>query len=223
MAARVEQSAIVVLAVDLDRRRADVAEQRRRDRRGADERAAAAVGLERAADQQRLAGIALDPLLGEQAKRGMIVGEPDFGGDRRHGCARANQAAIGAKAQRQAERVEQDRLARAGLSGEHAEPGLEVELEALDEHDIPDFEVAQHGDAFGSCRSGRPLTRGSLRSGGRRGRLGILGSIVRHRRRRGKRRLLRVRRSRSAPSGAIPRRAKRPRHSPSPCHNGSGA
>ena len=42
------------------------------------------------------------------------------------------------------ERIEQDRLARAGLAGEHAKAGLELELEPLDEHDIVDGELPQH-------------------------------------------------------------------------------
>ena len=67
MAAGIEQAAIVMLAVDFDRQRADVAQQSGRDARGADEGAAAAVGLQRPPDDQRLARLDLDALLGEQA------------------------------------------------------------------------------------------------------------------------------------------------------------
>ena len=66
MALGVEQPAVVMLAVDLDRQRAKVAEQARRDRRAADEGAAAAVALQGPADDQRLAGVRLDALLLEQ-------------------------------------------------------------------------------------------------------------------------------------------------------------
>ena len=56
----------------------------------------------------------------------------------------AHQPGVGARAERQPESVEQDRLACAGLSSEHPEPGLEFELQPLDEHDILDGELPQH-------------------------------------------------------------------------------
>ena len=152
MALRVEQAAIVVLAVDLDRERADVAKQPGGHRRAADESAAAAVALQRAADDQRLAGLDCDPLLAEQRRW------PD---DRTASSISADTAApsspertsagVGARAEREAERVEQDRLARAGLAGEHAEPRLELQLEPLDEHDVMDGELPQHARRIGAA------------------------------------------------------------------------
>ena len=61
-------------------------------------------------------------------------------------CAlpRADQPGVGAIAERQPERVEQDRLARAGLAGQHAKAGLELELEPVDQHDVADGELPQH-------------------------------------------------------------------------------
>ncbi len=56
----------------------------------------------------------------------------------------AHEAALGAHAQRQAQRVEQDRLAGAGLAGEHAEPGMEGEVEPVDQHDVANGEAEQH-------------------------------------------------------------------------------
>ncbi|KAK0348634.1 hypothetical protein LTR94_036419, partial [Friedmanniomyces endolithicus] len=53
MATGVEQAAIVMLAVDLDQRTAQIAQQRGGTGLVVDEGAAAAVGLDRAADQQR--------------------------------------------------------------------------------------------------------------------------------------------------------------------------
>ena len=57
VAARIEQAAIVVLAVDLDQRGAELAQQPGGDRLVVDEGAAAAVGLDDAADDERLAGL----------------------------------------------------------------------------------------------------------------------------------------------------------------------
>src|SRR3546814_6398944 len=66
MPTRVEQPAIVVLAVDLDELRAKLTQQPRRGGRIVDESAAAAVGLDDAADHQRLAGLDRDAVVGER-------------------------------------------------------------------------------------------------------------------------------------------------------------
>ena len=75
----------------------------------------------------------------------------------------ADQPGVGARAERQAERVEQDRFAGAGLAGEHAEARLELELEPLDEHDIVDGELPQHATSRAAraslCVAGRLLRR----------------------------------------------------------------
>src|SRR5437764_9431179 len=65
----------------------------------------------------------------------------------RNGCAlrpRADQSRVGAGAKRQAKRIEEDRLARSGLSSEHAKTSLEIELEPFHEHDIMDCKLPQH-------------------------------------------------------------------------------
>ena len=64
-----------------------------------------------------------------------------LGGHRGGFLAVADQSGIGARAQRQPERVEQDRFAGAGLAGQHAEAGLELELEPVDQHDVLDGEL----------------------------------------------------------------------------------
>src|SRR5205085_10224307 len=106
MAFGVEQAAVIVLAVDLDREAADFAEQAGGDGGGANERAAAAVALQRPADDQRLAGLGLDPLLGEQGCGGMVRRKRDLGRDGGAVLARADQAGVGARAERQAQRTE---------------------------------------------------------------------------------------------------------------------
>ena len=50
----------------------------------------------------------------------------------------AHHVGIAALAQRECQRVNQDRLAGAGLAGEHREAALELEFEALDDHKIAD-------------------------------------------------------------------------------------
>ena len=61
--------------------------------------------------------------------------------------AGTHQARLGAVAEHQPQGVEQDRLARAGLAGEHAQPRPEGEIERLDQDDITDRERGQHGRA----------------------------------------------------------------------------
>ena len=130
VAARVEQAAIVMLAVNLDEQRAELAQQAGRDRLVVDEGAAAAVGLDDAADDERLARLAVQPVLGEQR----AAPDGPAGSSKATlttACAwpGADQAAVGARAERQAERVEQDRFARPGLAGQHAEARPEFEVE----------------------------------------------------------------------------------------------
>ena len=66
MDVRIDHGAVVVLAVDLDQRRAELAEQRHRDRLVVDEGAAAPVAALDAAEDQVAVG--LDAALGEQAR-----------------------------------------------------------------------------------------------------------------------------------------------------------
>ena len=148
MALGVEQAAIVMLAVDFDQPRAGLAQRARGHRHAAGEGAAAAVGLERAAQEQRLARLGLDALLGEQHDAVMVVADLERGRDHRLRLPGADQGAVGARAKRQPERVEQDRLARPGLAGEHAKPGFEIEVERLDQDDIADGKLPKHRAAF---------------------------------------------------------------------------
>ncbi len=140
----VEQAAVVVLAVDLDRQRPEIAEQASGRCGAGDEGAAAAVALERPADDQGLACPGFDPLSVQQFARRMIVRQRDLGRDRGAFLARANQPDVGPRAERKPERIEQDRLAGPGLAGEHAQARLEFELEPVDQHDVVDGKLPQH-------------------------------------------------------------------------------
>jgi hypothetical protein len=52
---------------------------------------------------------------------------------------------IAARTERKRKGVEQDRLAGAGLAGQHAEAAREVDVQAVDQHNIADGEPGQHG------------------------------------------------------------------------------
>ena len=156
VAARVDQPAVVVLAVQLDQRRGDRPQQRGADRLVVDEGLAPAVGAQRAAQDQRLARLDLDLGLGQRfAHRFGQRGELERRGNARPLLARADQRGFRPVAEHQPERVEQDRLARPGLAGQHPEPAGEGEVQRLDQHDVPDSQTGQHpGQALGS----RPIT-----------------------------------------------------------------
>jgi hypothetical protein len=63
VAARVEQAAIVMLAVDLDQSGSQLAQQAGRNRLIVDEGAAAAIGAHQPPDDQRLPRLALETVL----------------------------------------------------------------------------------------------------------------------------------------------------------------
>ena len=56
----------------------------------------------------------------------------------------ADDAALGALAERERERVNDDGFAGAGLAGQHRQPGLEGELELGHDGEVADVEVREH-------------------------------------------------------------------------------
>ena len=83
MGARIEQPAIVMLAVNLDEECAQLAEHRRRGRLVVDESAAATVGLDDPPDDERLAGFGLQPIFLKQLGHRMIGGQIEARGHHR--------------------------------------------------------------------------------------------------------------------------------------------
>ena len=149
---RIEQGLLLVLAMDLDQQLADPAQQPAADRLIVDERPRAAVGGEHAAQHQVVLG--LDAVLAEQRRRRRVGGRREHRADRGLRRTLADQRPIGPATQREAEGVEQDRLAGAGLAGQHAEPAGELEVEPLDQDDVADRKAGQHGGGR-SVRSAR--------------------------------------------------------------------
>ena len=56
--------------------------------------------------------------------------------------ARANEIGRGAGAEQQSDGFDEDGLARSGLSREHVEPRLELDLHGLDHREVADAEEA---------------------------------------------------------------------------------
>jgi hypothetical protein len=127
-----------VLAVDVDQLLAQLAQLRGGGGAAVDPGAALALAVDAAAKQQAVAGVEAGFLQPRHQRRRQV----EFGADLGPGRAFAHHAGVGARAQCQLQRVDQDRLAGAGFAGQHGKAVRQVQLELAH-----DDEVAQ-GDAF---------------------------------------------------------------------------
>ena len=141
MRCRVQQPALLALALDLDEAVAEFAQQPDAGRLVVDKGAAAAVGGNQPAQHDRAGEVGADPGLAQDRRAGWLSPDREFGDDRGLLGPRAHQARIGPLAERQPERIEQDRLAGAGLAGQHAQPGTERQGQAVDQDDVADRQV----------------------------------------------------------------------------------
>ena len=117
-----------VLAVQIDESLADILQLGERRGPAIDPGAAPALGVHRSAQQQR-AVVGREVLFGEPgADRGTVT-DIESGGELGALGAGFQLPQFEAIAQQQRQRVEQDRLARAGFPGEHREAAVELELE----------------------------------------------------------------------------------------------
>ena len=141
MAVGDEQALVFVLPVHLEQASGQVAQRARGGQRAVDERAAAALRGDLAAHDDFLVAGVEDRLDGRQL------------------LARPHEIARRPRAQQESHRLDQDGLAGAGLSGEHGEPGVELDLEPFDDGQMLNTQIAQHGGswktaAFGAARGG---------------------------------------------------------------------
>jgi hypothetical protein len=142
MGGGIDQRAVVVLAVDLDQSRAQFLHHLNADRLVVDKGAGAAIReLHPAQDQFVLGGNIVG--LQERARR-MLLADLEGGGDLALLHALAHQRLIAAGAERQREGVEQNRLAGAGLAGEHGQPAGEIDVEPIDQDYIADGKPGEH-------------------------------------------------------------------------------
>ena len=136
MAGRVDQCAVVMLAVDLDQSLPHLAQQLDADADVVDEGAAPAVGPLHAPQDEPVLG--LDAVLGQEREHGMALGKLE---NRRHlalSLALAHERSIAATADGEREGIEQDRLAGAGFAGERRQALAEFEIELVDQDDVAD-------------------------------------------------------------------------------------
>ena len=124
---RIQQCLVLVLSVQLDVPRGEVAKRSGGGQRPVDERAAPPLAGDLAADDQFPA-----------------VGLLEDRFNRRLGLARAHQVGRGAGTEQQTDRLHQDRFAGAGLTGEDVEAGFEFHLDGLDHGEVANAEETQH-------------------------------------------------------------------------------
>ena len=122
MRGHVEQAVLLHLALDLDQRVAQPAQQRDGRRLVVDEGAAAAVGADHAAQGQDV--VVVESLLGEDRVGRMVLRQLEAAATEAWAAPRRTAAAVGARAERQAECVDQDGFAGAGLAGQRAQAAI---------------------------------------------------------------------------------------------------
>ena len=133
-----------VLAVDVDEQVGRLAQLRDRRAAAVDPRPALALRVDRAAQQHAagVAGIGVEAGVGEpwrERRRHVELGA-DLGTRR----AFAHDAGVAAAAERELERVDEDRLAGAGLAAQHRQARRELDLERVDDDEVADRETMQH-------------------------------------------------------------------------------
>jgi hypothetical protein len=132
-----------VLAVDLDQRGGERPQSLDAHALIVDIGAGAAVRVLDPPENQFVAD--LDALTLEQGMGRMSGREFEH---RRHlalGLIMADKSAVAPCAKRQRQRIEQDRFARASLSGENRQPGRKLEIQLIDQNHVADGEAREHG------------------------------------------------------------------------------
>ena len=129
-----------VLAVQVDERAPDLGELADGGEPAVDVGAAATVAGQHAREHGLVAGLG--------------VHEPSF--DARFVGAVAHERGVGAPADEQLDRLDEERLARAGLAGDRGEAGLgpEHEVEVGDDPEIDDVQLDQHQLPVGEAELG---------------------------------------------------------------------
>ncbi|KAF0119280.1 MAG: hypothetical protein FD152_4532, partial [Xanthobacteraceae bacterium] len=143
MRLRLDQRAVGVLAVDLDERTADGAQHLHAHRLVVDEGAGAAVGQLHAPEDHVPFGIEVG--LGRDAAGRVVERHVEDGGHLPLVLAMADESGIATGAERQRSGVEEDGLAGAGLTRQHGESLGEGQIEPVDQDDVADRKLNEHG------------------------------------------------------------------------------
>ena len=150
----VDQALVLVLPGQIDQPRAQLGQAPGGGERAVDVGAALAAALDDPADHDLGAGGDVVGIVrGERQPGGgqdrdhaaaQIRRHLDDGLDRGLGGAGARDVGRGATAAQEVHRLDDERLAGAGLAGEHAEPGAELDRDVRQDGEVGDSQVAQH-------------------------------------------------------------------------------
>ena len=126
LSVRAHQQLMGVLAVDVDKHFAQFTQLHERGRRTVDERPRTPARIDYAAKHDRI-GVADSQRVLVQPARDLRVGRK-LSGDVRARFAGPHNAGVGARAERERERVDQNRLAGAGFARKYGKAALELEV-----------------------------------------------------------------------------------------------
>ena len=139
------QRVVLVLAADVDEASGDGLERADADDAAVDESAAAPVGVDQAPDHQLFADL---DAFGLEQRVDLLTADLTLklegGLDDGALGVRPHHVGAGPAAKDQVQRVDDDRLARAGLPGQDPEAVAELQLQAVDDGKVTDDEVRQH-------------------------------------------------------------------------------
>ncbi len=144
-----------VLAVNIHQPFARFTQLRQRCGMAVDESARAATAIDHAPHEAD-AFITPQIVFSEPRLQGVELGEIELGGNFGALAAGADYTGLAPIAQHQSQGVDQNRLARASLAGEHGETRLEFEFDAIDDDEVFDGEMEQQVCLF---RFGRGMPR----------------------------------------------------------------
>ncbi len=109
--------------------------------------------------ETRSAVLVLRPQLGERLE--LVAGQVELRLDVRLLAGRADERVVALRAEQQAERLREDRLARARLAGDRVQPRRELELRLADEDEVLDAQPPEHA-AIVDRGPTRPLPFGTV-------------------------------------------------------------
>ena len=163
-----------MLAMDVEQAVGQLAQLRHGGRAAIDPGAALALGVDHAAQQQ---GITFKLETGLIKPGFKMRGAIELGRDVSAQRTFANHTGVAAAAQRQLQRIDQNRFARAGLTGQHRKTGAEVQFQGGHDDEIAQAQSAQHAftrlRASAACaarwRNSSSLRDAGNRPGGRSG------------------------------------------------------
>ncbi len=144
---RIDEALMLVLARQIHEQPAELGEPRRGRQRAVDVRAAAPAALDHAADRDFVVDLACGQARAvEHAEhtRAQILGDLDDRLDDRLVGSRARDVRRRAPAAQQVHRLDDQRLARAGLAREHVHAGAELDLDIGQDREVRDSQMPQH-------------------------------------------------------------------------------